>query len=313
MLVIGTEAELLSHVDEYNLYCHYLGYEPEIRLNYTSPLREGDTFPSFGIYPTKKPNREFFWKDSGGWGESGDIFKLVKLLFGYPNCGEALNRIMSDFGLRDVMDNRERLIRQSPIIRSNADIRIIPKAFQPLDLNYWKQFNVSLPILEMYKTSPLYAYWLHPSFKVPSFASNLSYVYRIFDRYQLYFSQRDKGKKFRNDLQDHHVMGVEQLTFKGPLIITKSMKDIQCLRSYGYDAISPRSENVPMPEGFFDWADRHYTNKYVLFDNDMKHKGEWYPYPKVYVPLSSGSKDISDFTRDYSPKEAAQLLQTLIL
>ena len=86
-----------------------------------------------------------------------------------------------------------------------------------------------------------------------------------------------------------------------------------CLRTFGYDAVSPRSENTPMPESFFNWADSKYKKKLVLFDNDMKHRGDWYPYTKIYVPESTGCKDISDFTRDYSPTAASQLLQTIIV
>jgi hypothetical protein len=125
---------------------------------------------------------------------------------------------------------------------------------------------------------------------------------------------KEKGRKFRNDLQVEHVMGVQQLRYDtDTLIITKSQKDVMCLRSFGYEAVSPRSENVPMPPNFFDWADRYYKKKYVLFDNDMKHRGEWYPYPQIYVPVTTGSKDISDFTRDHSPQAAAELLRTIIV
>ena len=309
---LADEEVLLQHIDEYTLYCHYLEFEPEVRLNYNSPLRDGDESPSFGIYNCKKPNREFMWKDSGANGESGDIFKLIKLLYGYETTREVLARVMSDFDLGPGAPAREKIIKQVPQIRSDADYRIRTKNFRTEDLNWWNQFNISKDILNQYKTSALYCYWLNPTQRVPVFTSGLSYVYRVYDRYQLYFPDKPKGKKFRNDMQEHHVMGMEQLTYNGPLIITKSMKDVMCLRSYGYDAVSPRSENTPMPESFFNWADAHYKQKLVLFDNDMKHRGEWYPYSKVYVPIDTGCKDISDFTRDYSPQAAKELLNTII-
>jgi len=311
---LADEDGLLEHIDEYTLYCHYLEFEPEIRVNYTSPLREGDNTPSFGLYPCKKTNREFMWKDSGNMGDSGDVFKLIKLLFGYIDKYQVIGRVMSDFGLGPMVEKREKIIRANPITRSDADIRIRSRFFSAADLNWWNQFNISQTILEQYKTSSLYCYWLTPSQRVPVFATGLSFVYRVYDKYQLYFPQKEKGKKFRHDLQDHHVHGIEQLTYStDTLIITKSRKDVMCLRSFGYDAVSPRSENTPMPKSFFNWADSKYKRKLVLFDNDMKHRGDWYPYPKIYVPESTGSKDISDFTRDYSPTAASQLLQTIIV
>lgn len=309
---IADEEILLQHVDEYTLYCHYLGYEPEIKLNYSSPLREGDDSPSFGIFPSRKSNREFFWKDAGGYGDSGDIFKLIKLLFGYQTKVEVISRVLSDFGLGPCVPKRDKIVMAVPQIKSDADIRIRIRNFSTEDLVYWNTFNITETILNRYRTSSLYCYWINPSQRVPVFTSGLSFVYRVYDKYQLYFPFKEKSKKFRNDLQDRHVMGMEQLTFSDTLIITKSMKDVMCLRSYGYDAISPRSENTPLPEQAFTWFNERYKNIYVMFDNDMKHRGEWYPYKQIYVPIETGSKDISDFTRDYSPQAASELLKLLI-
>jgi hypothetical protein len=309
------EDAVLEHVDEYTLYCHYLEFEPEIRMNYISPLRDNDESPSFGIYPrNQNKTREFFWKDSGGTGESGDIFKLVQLLYGYSTRQEALARVKSDFGLGLAVEKREKIVRNIPKFRDASDIRVRARAWRPEDLKWWQQFNISEQTLVKYRTSALYCYWLTQTQRAPVFAPALSFVYRIYDRYQLYFPCKEKGKKFRNDLSECHVMGLEQLNYQSDtLIITKSYKDVMCLNSFGYEAVSPRSENTPMPQGFFDWVSTHYKKAYVLFDNDMKHRGEWYPYPKVYVPPTDRqSKDISDFTRDYSAQAAADLLRTLI-
>jgi len=305
------ESNLLSFVDEYTLFCHYLEFEPEIRCNYLSPLRGDDETPSFGIFPSRKFEREYFWKDSGGRGDSGDIYKLVRLLYGYQYNWEAVAKIKSDFNLGAPVEAREKIVRVAASHRSNADYRVRSKAFQPEDLQFWNQFNIGQSTLEYYRTSPLYCYWLTSKSRTPLFPRQ-SYVYRIYDRYQLYFPFNEKGSKFRNDLEESYVMGMQQLKFQSDtLVITKSYKDVMCLYSYGYEAVSPRSENTPMPNQFFDWANTHYKRVLVLFDNDMKHRGEWYPYNKIYVPDDTGCKDISDFTRDYSPQAAAELLRQI--
>ena len=66
--------DILERVDEYTLYCSYLGFEPLIGAKYISPLRSStdssvDTDPSFGIYERKygKGSHEFMWKDQGIW------------------------------------------------------------------------------------------------------------------------------------------------------------------------------------------------------------------------------------------------------
>ena len=307
------EDNVLERVDEYTLYCHYLEFQPDIKINYSSPLRDDDEIPSFGIYPSKKLFREFFWKDAGGKGDSGDIIKLVQLMFGYSDRFQALARIKSDFGLGDTVEHKEKIVRNIPKPHSDCDIRIRARSFRYQDLEYWSQFNVNEELLHQYRVSPLYCYWLNPSQLAPVFPSGLSYVYRIYDKYQLYFPLKEKQYKFRNDLTEYHVMGLQQLTYQSDtLIITKSYKDVMCLRSYGYEAVSPRSENTPLPDVAFPYFKEKYKRILLMFDNDMKHRGDWYPFPQIYVPLETGSKDISDFTRDRSPQEAAQLLRQLI-
>jgi hypothetical protein len=96
------------------------------------------------------------------------------------------------------------------------------------------------------------------------------------------------------------------------------MKDVMCLDALGYSAIAPRSETTPPPEQLFNWVTetvsgrKRWMKVLVLFDNDGKHRADWYPYPQIEVPLSSGSKDISDFTRDHGEHEASLLMQQLV-
>lgn len=308
------EDEVLELVDEYTLYCHYLEFEPELRWNYSSPLRSDDQSPSFAVFPSVKADREYFWKDSGAKGDSGDIFKLVQLLYGFSSRWEALVRVKSDFKLGEILPDTPKIVRNTVIIKDPADIRIKSRTIYPDEYAWWNCFNISPEILTQYRVSGLYWFKLKPSQYTPVFPPKFSFVYRVYDRYQLYFPFQQKGAKFRSDLLESYVMGLEQLTFTSDtLIITKSYKDVMCLRSFGYEAVSPRSENVPMPQGFFDWVNARYTKKLVLFDNDMKHRGEWYPYKKIYVPEQSGSKDPTDFVRDHGVQEGAEMLRSIIL
>jgi hypothetical protein len=79
------EDDILERVDEYTLYCHYLGFEPQLGMKYTSPIRvradQYDDFASFGMFTSRtKKCVEYMWKDQG-LGIHGDIFDLVRHLF----------------------------------------------------------------------------------------------------------------------------------------------------------------------------------------------------------------------------------------
>ena len=156
-------------------------------------------------------------------------------------------------------------------------------------------------------------YWLYPEQAFPRYPKGIGFAYQIFDKYQLYFPWQDKGKKFRTDWTDICVPGFAQLEYNSPLlIITKSMKDVIVLRSLGYEAISPRGENRPSPAECVTLMKLRYEKILVLFDNDMKHKGDEYEFPKGYVPkVWENDKDVSDFCYNHGAQASAQMLQQI--
>ena len=52
------------------------------------------------------------------------------------------------------------------------------------------------------------------------------------------------------------------------LIITKSLKDVMCLRSLGYWAIAPHSESSRISELHVENIHSKFNSVYVLYDND---------------------------------------------
>lgn len=317
-ILLGAEAEILERVDEYTLYCHYLGFSPDLHMKYTSPIpadkRGGsvDKSPSFGIFrATKIANREFAWKDMAA-GLSGDIFNLVKILFGYQRKEQAVRKIASDFGFGPKVEDSPRVCTPVPVEREPTNITVQHRPFKQYDFDWWRKFNISRGILEHYKVRPITCYWTHDAQKTPKFPSNgFGFVYKIGIRHQLYFPLAQPGFKFRNDLTKKELMGFDQLHYKtNTVIITKSYKDIMCLRSFQYDAVAPQGESVLIPDEYLRYLEQKYSRILVLFDNDGKHKAESYPYPKIWVP--QGQKDISDYCKANGPKAAEELLTHLI-
>jgi hypothetical protein len=91
------------------------------------------------------------------------------------------------------------------------------------------------------------------------------------------------------------------------------MKDIMCLRSFGYEAVGVRSENTMLTKESIQWLKTNYKRIVVLFDNDGKHKGDEYEFEKVFVPLVlPGDKDTSDFCKNHGPSECADMLRQIL-
>lgn len=318
---MGTEDEILERVDEYTLYCFYLGFSPDLYMKYTSPIpaeyRDGgdDSSPSFGIFrATRIQNREFGWKDQGGKGLSGDIFNLVKLIYGYRNKEDAVRRIASDFGFGEKVVNVPKIVGRVPVPAEPTRITSTYRKFQDWDFKWWRTFNISRGILEHYRVRPISCYWTYESQREPRFPEKgMGYEYKVSTRKQLYFPLAKKEFKFRNDLTDKDLMGFDQLWYKtDTLVITKSYKDVMCLRSFQFDAVCPQGESVLVSREHLDYLQTRYSNIFILFDNDGKHKADSYPFPQRFIPLDSGQKDITDFCVKYGIPATQALLEQLI-
>lgn len=313
-----TEEDILERVDEYTLYCFYLGFEPLIGAKYKSPIRDPsieDNDPSWGMYEraTSKfgEHYEFMWKDQA-LGISGNIFGLVMKLFNYSTRREALLKVCADRGLGGENYDSIQKVKSEPKYTEDIDIEVASRPFNERDLQFWRQFNINEIILRDYTTTAVKCYWITKEQKVPSYPpASGGYAYREWDKYQLYFPYAEKKKKFRTNYTDACLHGFKQLKYNSDLlIITKSRKDVMCLRSFGYEAISPRSENTMVPKAYLDHFRKRYNRILVLFDTDMKHKGDEYELPKIYV--NSGEKDVSDSCKKYGVLHTAEMLKTII-
>jgi hypothetical protein len=315
---------ILQLVDEYALYCHYLGQQVELGKRMLSPIRPHnnlDDCPSFSVFYSRWPDREFSWKDQAT-GQKGEIFSMLKQMWenqGLPISGynDVYRKVDADFALGintpGIINNVEIPHYGPPPPQMKIKISIKSKEFIDTDINYWKQFGPNRELLERYKTKSVQRYWLTPNQQYGIVPKGLCYSYEVYSKHKLYQPHEEKDKKFRNDFTDLCVEGFEQLEYnQDTLIITKATKDIMCLRSMGYEAVSPRSENTPMDERFLRLFERKYSNIFVLFDNDGKHKAEWYPYPLLQIPLPTGSKDPSDHHRDYGPDATKRLMYNLV-
>lgn len=315
--LILSDNSILERIDEYTLYCKYLGFEPRLRTKYQSIIRtkDIDSDPSFSLFLSTKKEREYFWKDNGN-GDSGDIFKLIRIKYGYKNNTQVYQKIDFDFKLgfktKSPPPENKIILHHLPDIRPELRIRIKSQDFTKKDLDFWSSFGITLRTLMLYKVKSVKYYWMHDFQEVPKTPRGLAYSYQVLDKIKLY-QPHTPIMKFRNDFHEQCLEGFAQLSYMtDTLIITKSTKDVMLLHEFGYDAVSPRSENTPIPSPFLAWFHVKYKKVLVLFDNDMKHRGDLYQEPKIYVPITSGQKDISDFYKAYGHQLTKDLLNTII-
>lgn len=307
---------ILEAVDEYSLYCFYLGFDPELKTRYSSPIRESDPDPSFSMFYNWGGPCEFLWKDSGQ-GNTGDIFLLIKKMYPQLVSNEAVfKKIDADFklGFSDgSLANIEKVVlKNKPVDKPVTNIKITPKDFTPEGLEFWASFGISKPTLERYYVSQIQYLWINDFQEIPIAPKGLAFAYREIDKYKIY-QPYDKEYKFRNNYPNNFIEGFFQLKYESDLlIITKSRKDVMLLSELGYESVSPKSENTVMPVQYFTHFQKKYKHVVVLFDNDMKHKGDAYPFKKIYVPQESGEKDVSDYRKRYG-HEATVLMMREIL
>lgn len=139
----------------------------------------------------------------------------------------------------------------------------------------------------------------------------MSFAYRIGKFYKIY-APYDKEHKFVSSFPRNYVEGMLQLEYKQDLlIITKSLKDVMVLHELGYEAVSPKSENTVIETDILSKLEAQYKRIVVFFDNDLKHKGDEYPYPQIQLPVNK-AKDISDFIKLYGRIEAKNILKQLL-
>jgi len=317
--ILSDEA-ILERVSEYTLYCKYLGFEPELRTKYRSRIRTGnsDEFPSFSIFESHYSHREYMWKDSGGRGLSGDIFQLIKKLMGYQGADayqKVLQKIDFDFqlGFGSKEPPKEKIVNYVAPIAIPAEIRIKSRPFKQVELDYWLQFGVDQELLQRFNTKAVELYWLRkdqPGGSTPR--HGLCFAYQILNRYQIYQPFAPPDKKFRQSLTDKDLHGFHQLEYSDrKLIITKARKDVMCLTAHGFNAVAPRSENTPIVPEYLRYLEGKYDQIFVLFDNDGKHRADFYPYDQREIPQSTGCKDPAEFRARYGAREFINLIQTL--
>lgn len=254
---------ILSKVTEYDIYAKYIG-QFKVGMIYNSPFRK-DKNPSFGIYYSKR-TKQLLFKDHGT-GECGNIIKFVSLFTGKPEYNDILSDIVNKL---NITNNTKLVSSKQYIPPTETVIGVVRQEFTDVDINYWKQFNISINTLKKFNVNSIKYYLCNGIVKGTYKRENPMYAYKVYNNFKIYRPLADKYTKWRNNLTDYDIQGYEQLPQKGDILfITKSMKDVMCLHEMGIPAVSPSSESTFLPKDVLEQLKTRFKRIIILFDRDV--------------------------------------------
>lgn len=321
-----TIGQIFSSISEYDIFLRYCNNFKEIDKAFLSEFYEDK---KADCYISQSKSNRLYYKDFGE-AETLSCFEYVMKKY---SCTfkESLHIICNDFNLFDVRSDlkpslyigREKSdVILKPKVRST--ITIFPRNWDYNDYLYWSKYEITFELLDEYDVIPCKHVYLHKNEKTIIFNHNKFnpiYAYKfVFDdkySYKIYkpLSPDKKYKWLFSGGVRYNIEGEDQLPLHGDLlIITKSLKDVMCLRVLGYSAISLQGEANRLERDLVDKMLKRFNEIAVLFDNDetgMKYSkiiNDEYGFKIFFVPLNSGCKDVSDYIKKNGIREAKKML-----
>lgn len=296
---------------------------------FSSPLRKDDK-PSFSI-----SRKTFRYKDHVS-NETGDVFDLIRK---YHNCSypEALVRACELVGIKhhfSIPTFNKTFTHEKPEIKGfissgnfdYVDLNIKVRPWKQHDIDYWKQYGITMNILNLGKVFPISNYYVN----------NIMYVA---DKYSYAFAEKkddkvtlkvyqpfsEKRKWVNNNSSDVWEL-FNLLPTKGKyLIINSSRKD--CLATIANTNIPStcfQAEGILPKQHILDEVVDRFDAVFVLYDNDKKTEN-WGQKnalkltamnPKlinIVIPDKYKSKDFTDLIVEIGAKEAKKVLRQLMI
>ena len=303
---------ILSKVTEYDIYAKYIG-QFKVGMIYNSPFRK-DKNPSFGIYYSKR-TKQLLFKDHGT-GEYGNVIKFVSLFTGKTEYSDILSDIVDKL---NITNNTKLVSSKQYIPPTETVIGVVRQEFTDVDINYWKQFNISINTLKKFNVNSIKYYLCNGIVKGTYKRENPIYAYKVYNNFKIYRPLADKYTKWRNNLTDYDIQGYEQLPQKGDILfITKSMKDVMCLHEMGYPAVSPSSESTFLPKDVLEQLKTRFKRIIILFDRDVagvkrsRKLSRETGLEAMFINKKFKAKDISDAVKTNNFEEIKNWLNETI-
>lgn len=311
-----SKEELLELYSDYDIFRHYIG-DFELSQTYRSPIRRGDSTPSFNIFYSRRYNCLLF-KDFGG--KRGDCVKFVQELLSIPKYQDAINRILLDMKIHHSGESKLEK-KQLPESKEEYDLKIVARAWIDKDIDYWKQYGISLSILKLFNVVPIEGFYQNDHYTK---TGDIAYAYLEYKddklTFKIYRPLATKSKKWRNSNPYGVHQGYRQLPATSELlIITKSLKDVMSIyENMDIPSIGVQSETCFIKESVVDEYKFRFDRVITLFDNDRQGRiqaesyEKMYDIPAIFIPDEYGVKDFSDLVKSTGKRNAINVLKKLL-
>ncbi len=330
-----SEDALFRYIDHYDVYAKYIpDQEVTFGKNIYSPLRKRESNPSFGFFTGE--NGVMCFNDMT-LKQMGNSVKFTMMLFNLSYF-EALSKIATDFDMADdfivkkfnKQNYGETINTCKDQVMSKTmykfDLAKKRRNWQNYDLEFWKQYGISLETLKKYNVEPISHVFINGAA-----VSVEKYAYCFIEHkdnketYKIY-QPFSKDYKWLNSHNDSVWQGWQQLPLKGEvLIITKSLKDVMCINEVlGYDAVALQSENVLPKQNVITELKKRFEVIILFYDNDYDKEINWgkefsnrlaeeFLLFDICIDEKYKSKDFSDLVKNKGIFEAKEIFKNEII
>jgi DNA primase len=284
-----TKDFILSKINQESIMQYYTGLDVSSKKLMLSPFRN-DHKVTCSFYKSKS---DILYLHDFATNEHINCFQIVMKKFNV-NYYEALDIIAKDFGLIEgTHSNKTAPIIIQPLKETeSARIQVQIKKYSNKELEWWKQFGISVKTLKKFHVFSIEHVFLNGELKFTSSDKCPIYGYYFgkdkngIEKWKIYFPLKTEYR-FLNNLSKKVLQGYHQLPKTGELlVITKSMKDLMAMYEFGIPAVSPNSETLFVDDKKLEEFKQRFKHILVIYDQDKPGKHNMWLIRKQYPELN---------------------------
>ena len=321
----NTLKDVLEYWSKQDLFEYYLTKPIVFGNTIKSPLREDDSSPSFVIFKDKKTGEPLF--TDHGTGISGDVFTFLQIKKGL-SFSAVVDMLVAEFinNTNSPPDVSLKCVARYDNDDSETKTYLVPEKqnFTKNDIAYWQGTGICTSTLVKYdvmscKTITMVKGGESKIIKTYN-KRNPIFAYQFGQKsYKIYSPLGDPKYKWLNCATSEDIQGFNQLEWTGDLLIlTKSLKDVMFLSELGYNAIALQSESTKLSRIKYEHLSKRFKTLISFYDNDQTGIDGAYKLYDEYgmlslcIPLSTKTKDITDYYKKYGRQASKSLMETLV-
>jgi hypothetical protein len=297
---------IFSRVSQMDIYRRYLG-DVSLKRMISSPLRSGDSDPSFRLYTGSNGDIRFV---DYGTGMRGGVIDLVSLLHPMLDLKGVLLRIWDDMGCEYIPSSivRTRKVTDTPQF---PEILVRKRRPDMQDIMLWERWGIDPSTLEHFRVSPISKFWIGGSAYV---CRTLTYAYDLSTEWKIY---RPFEKVMRFVSGGMTLQGYDLLPSSGELcVIQKSYKDVMFMHTMGIPSFAPQAESIDVPSHTMRELSQRFSRIVIWGDPDeagmLFSKRHVDAFGIESVMNNDGTKDITDSCSEYGREHAVSMARHVL-